>query len=60
MDVELSKHIWGSDLSDDELQEWVKLSNERKKDCKNDKGHEGETIDVRPKTMDNLSANTNA
>lgn len=60
MDVEQAKRIWGSYLSDDELQEWVKLSNQRAKDCTKDKEHKGETIGVRPTTMDNLYANKNA
>ncbi len=60
MDIQQARSIWGSDMSDEELQEWVELSNERKNEHKKDQEHEGETIEVRLKTNDNLSANTNA
>lgn len=60
MDIQQARSIWGSDMSDEELQEWLLLSNQRKNEHKKDQEHEGETIEVRLKTKDNLSANTNA
>ncbi len=44
MDLEQAKQIWkGSDMSEDELREWVRLVNIRDKVRTLDKEHLGET-----------------
>lgn len=44
MTIEEARRIWkGSDMSEDELREWVRLVNIRDKDSSLDKEHPGET-----------------
>lgn len=43
MDIEEARKIWkGSDMSDDELKEWVRMVNEREKSKDLDKGETSE------------------
>lgn len=45
MDLEQAKQIWkGSDMSEAELVEWVRMVNERERNAFLDKEHLGETI----------------
>lgn len=49
MDLEEARKIWrGSDMSDEELVEWVRLVNQRSRELVLDKGeqHKGETIEI--------------
>ena len=47
MDIEQAKQIWrGSDMSEAELVEWVRMVNQRSKDLVLDKEFEGETIEI--------------
>lgn len=47
MDIEEARQIWkGSDMSEDELVEWVRMVNQRDKSKDLDNEHKGETIEV--------------
>ena len=47
MDLEQAKKIWkGSDMSEEELKEWVRMVNERDKVNTLDKDKKGETIEI--------------
>ncbi len=47
MDIEEARKIWrGSDMSEEELVEWVRLVNQRSRSNKKDKEHAGETIEI--------------
>lgn len=47
MDLEQAKQIWkGSDMSEAELVEWVRMVNQRERNAFIDKEHLGETIEV--------------
>jgi len=46
MTLEEARRIWGPDISDDVLREWVDSVNERQKVCQLDTEPKGETIEV--------------
>lgn len=47
MDIEEARRIWkGSDMSESELIEWVRLVNQRTSEFTRDKSKEGETIEI--------------
>ena len=47
MDIEQAKQIWkGSDMSEAEIIEWVRIVNERERNAFLDKDHLGETTEV--------------
>jgi hypothetical protein len=45
MNLETAKKIWA--LSDEELKEWVDMTNKRILECEDDEEGEGETIEIK-------------
>lgn len=46
MNIEEAMRIWGSTLNEEEIREWVDITNKRIFECEEDEEDEGETISV--------------